>query len=399
MKFKIFSLAAIFFVTLFACGCLANAENPNSTDNSAQIHENVDAVKNNLSSTQSNGKFTKAEDVDKVEEILRSMSLTEKIGQMMIVGVHGTAVNDDIKYILNQYHYGGIIFFDRNMQSKAQVKSFVDELNAVANEKVPLCIALDEEGGRVSRMKEALEVMPSQQKIGDSGDPTEAYHTARQLSKNLREIGVNINFAPVADVGPDTRHFSNDTQVVTNFISEAARGYDDEKFFYCLKHFPGIGKSKVDPHKELSEIDDDKSTLDVEELPPFKKVIDEHKYDHSNFMVMMGHLRYPALDAENPASISPAIITGLLRDELGFKGVIITDDLEMGATKDHHDNIGVNAIKAGADIALVCHEYPSQEKVYLSILEAVQRGEISEERINESVRRILKMKLKLMNQN
>ena len=396
MKLKIFSLAAIFFVTLFACGCLANAENTTSKDNSAQINENVDAVKNNLSSAQSGGKFTKAEDIDPVEEILQSMSLTEKVGQMMIVGVHGTAVNDDIKYILNQYHYGGIIFFDRNMQSKAQVKSFVDELNAVANEKVPLFIALDEEGGRVSRMKEALEVMPSQQEIGNSGDPTYAYDTARQLSQNLREIGVNINFAPVADVGPDTRHFSTNTDVVTDFISYAAQGYDNEKFFYCLKHFPGIGKSKIDPHKDISEIDDDIDTLYVEELPPFKEVIDHH--DHSNFMVMIGHLRYPALDPENPASISPAIITGLLRNELGFKGVIITDDLEMGATKDYHDNIGVNAIKAGVDIALVCHEYPSQEKVYLSILEAVQRGEISEERINESVRRILKMKLKLMNQ-
>ena len=396
MKLKILSLAAIFFITVFTCGCFANAEDSSATDKSAQINENVDAVKNNLSSSQSDDKFTKAEEVDPVEEILQSMSLTEKVGQMMLVGVHGTAVNDDIKYILNQYHYGGIIFYDRNMESKAQVKSFVDELNAVANEKVPLFIALDEEGGRVSRMKESLEVMPSQQEIGDSGDPTYAYDTARHLSQNLREIGVNLNFAPVADVGPDTRSFSIYPDIVTDFISQSAQGYDDEKFFYCLKHFPGIGKSKVDPHKEISEIYDDKYTLDVEDLPPFQKVINEH--DNSNFMVMIGHLRYPALDAENPASISPAIITKLLRDELGFNGVIITDDLEMGATKDYHDNIGVNAIKAGADIALVCHEYPAQEKVYLSILEAVQRGEISEDRINESVRRILKMKLKLMNQ-
>ena len=395
MKLKIFSLASIFFITAFICGCLANAEDSSTTDKSAQINENVDAVRNNLSSTQGNVAFTRADDYDEVEKILQSMSLTEKVGQMMLVGVHGTAVNDDIKYILNQYHYGGIIFYDRNMENKTQVKNFVDELNAVANEKVPLFIALDEEGGRVSRMKQDLEVMPSQQEIGDSGDPTYAYDTAIQLSKNLREIGVNLNFAPVADVGPDTRSFSIYPDVVTDFISQSAKGYDDENFFYCLKHFPGIGKSKVDPHKEISEIYDDKYTLDVEELPPFKKIISEH--DNSKFMVMIGHLKYPSLDAENPASISPAIITGLLRDELGFNGVIITDDLEMGATKDYHDNIGINAVKAGVDIALVCHEYASAEKVYLSILEAVQRGEISEERINESVRRILRMKLQLMN--
>ncbi|MBQ7628883.1 MAG: glycoside hydrolase family 3 protein, partial [Selenomonadaceae bacterium] len=130
-----------------------------------------------------------------------------------------------------------------------------------------------------------------------------------------------------------------------------------------------------------------------EDVAPFKKVIAEN--DNSKFMVMMGHLKYTALDNENPASISHAIITGLLREKLNFSGVIITDDLEMGATKDYHENIGVKAIKAGADIALVCHEYPRQEEVYLGILEAVKRGEIPESRINESVRRILKMKLQL----
>ncbi len=370
MKVKIFSLTVIFFIAVLICGCLANAENS----------------KNN----------SKLEEVkpDPVEEILKSMTLAEKVGQMMIVGVHGTTINDDIKFILNQYHYGGIIFFDRNMETKPQVKKFVEDLNAVANEKVPLFIALDEEGGRVARMKHALEVMPSQQEVGNSGDVNQAYDYAKRTARNLREIGVNINFAPVADVGNDTRSFSNDPNITADFVSSAAKGYDDEKFFYCLKHFPGIGKSKIDPHKAISEIYDTKNILDVEDLPPFKKVISEN--DNSNFMVMMGHLKYTALDADNPASISPAIITGLLRNELNFQGVIITDDLEMGATANYHDNIGVNAIKAGVDIALVCHEYPAQEKVYLSILEAVQRGEISEDRINESVRRILKMKLRYL---
>ena len=369
MKLKIFSLAAIFFIVTLTCGCMVNAENSTEKKSSAQIKP------------------------DPVEELLKSMSLAEKVGQMMIVGIHGTTINDDIKFILNQYHYGGIIFFDRNMENKAQVKKLADDLQAVANQKLPLFIALDEEGGRVARMKHDLEVMPSQQEIGISGDVNQAYDYAKRTARNLREIGVNINFAPVADVGSDKRSFSTDPNITAEFVSSAAKGYDAEKFLYCLKHFPGIGKSKVDPHKAISEINDDKNILDAVDLLPFKKVLSEH--DNSNFMVMMGHLKYPALDAENPASISPAIITGLLREELNFNGVIITDDLEMGATNNYHDNIGVNAIKAGIDIALVCHEYPSQEKVYLSILEAVQRGEISEERINESVRRILKMKLNL----
>ena len=372
MKSKFLSIIAIFLIVAFTGGCLANAEN--------KAEKNV---------------AEKVEKPDPVEEILKSMTLTEKIGQLVLIGVHGTDVNDDIKYLLNQYHFGGVIFFDRNMENKAQVKKFVDNLNAVANEKVPLFIALDEEGGRVARMKHDLQVMPSEQEVGNTGNVDEAYKCAKQTAKNLREIGVNINFAPVADVGRDTRDFSTDPQIVSAFTSSAAKGYESENFLYCLKHFPGIGKSKIDPHKAISDIEDSKEILEVEDLPPFKKVIAEN--DNSKFMVMIGHLKYTAIDDKNPASISPAIITGLLRDELKFDGVVITDDLQMGATDNYSENIGVNAIKAGVDIALVCHEYEVQQKLYLSILDAVKRGEISEERINESVRRILKMKLHLMN--
>ena len=369
MKFKLFNLVAIFFIGILICGCSAKAED-NPKDNPPIAKE------------------------DPVEEILKSMTLAEKIGQMMIVGVHGTAINDDINWILNEYHYGGIILFDRNMENQAQVKQFVDDLQAKANQKVPLFIAIDEEGGRVARMKHDLQVMPSQQEIGESGDVTQAYDCAKLTAQNLRNIGVNINFAPVADVGSkDTRSFSDDPNITAEFVSSAAQGYESEKFFYCLKHFPGIGKSKIDPHQAISDIDDDIDTLAVEDLPPFMKVISEQ--DNSHFMVMIGHLKYTAIDDQNPASISPAIITGILRDELHFQGVVTTDDLEMGATANYTENIGVKAIKAGADIALVCHEYANEAEVYNGILKAVQSGEISEERINESVRRILKMKLQL----
>ncbi|MBQ7628941.1 MAG: glycoside hydrolase family 3 protein, partial [Selenomonadaceae bacterium] len=288
MKLKILSLSALLLIMNLICGCLANAE------------ENLPSQKNSAA---------QIEKPDPVEEILQSMTLEEKVGQMMLVGVHGTQINDDMKFILNQYHYGGIIFFDRNMENKAQVKKLVEDLNAAANQKLPLFIALDEEGGRVARMKHDLQVMPSQQEVGLSGDIRQAYDNAKITAQNLRQIGVNINFAPVADVGLDTRHFSNDAQIVSEFLSSAAKGYESENFFYTLKHFPGIGKSKIDPHKDISDIDDDFQTLMAEDVAPFKKVIAEN--DNSKFMVMMGHLKYTALDNENPASISHAIITGL----------------------------------------------------------------------------------------
>ncbi len=333
---------------------------------------------------------------DPIEEKLNSMTLKEKIGQMVMIGVYGTELNDDIIFSLNNYHFGGVIFFDRNLESVAQAKKFANDIEYAANQKVPLFFATDEEGGRVARGRNFLEVAPSQESIGLSGHPTNATFWAKHNATILKSIGVNINFAPVADVGShDTRSFGDNAQFVAEYVDAAAKGYEAENFLYTLKHFPGIGKSKIDPHKEISSVEDSKAILDAEDLPPFRKIIREH--DNSRFMIMVGHLRYDALDPVNSASLSPAVMTGLLRNELGFSGVVITDDLEMGAIKNNTDlpSLGVKMILAGGDIALVCHNYESQQIVYNSILEAVQRGEISEERINESVRRILRMKAHL----
>ena len=326
------------------------------------------------------------------------MSLEEKVGQMMMIGIYGQSVDENIKFMLSQYHFGGVILFDRNMDSKIQVKNFSDELQSVADKKVPLFIALDEEGGRVARMKHALIPPPSQKEIGSTGDFNLAEIYAESISRDLREIGVNINFAPVADVGnDDTRNFSGDANVVYEFVSRAAQGYETEKFFYCLKHFPGLGRGTVDTHKDISTVDASKEVLYAEDLLPFKKIISEH--DNSKFMVMVGHLKYSSLDSENAASLSHEIVTNILRDELDFQGVIITDDLNMGAVSNYEksENVAVKSIKAGADIALICHEYDLQKKAYENILLAVKNGEIPEEQVDESVRRILKMKLNLVN--
>lgn len=333
--------------------------------------------------------------LDPIEATLQSMTLEEKIGQMMMIGFYGTEINDDIKFSLNEFHFGGVIFYDRNLESVAQTKKLSDDLQTLAG-KIPLLVAIDEEGGRVARGKNFLEPAPSQEEIGQTGDPNNANHWAKYNAGLLKKIGVNINFAPVADVGSrDTRSFGSDAQTVANFVEAAANAYESEKFLYTLKHFPGIGKSKIDPHHAPSNVEVTREILDAEDLPPFVKIIRGH--DHSKFAVMIGHLKYNALDAENSASISPTVITGLLRNELGFDGVVITDDLEMGAVKNSADisRIGVLMIQAGGDIALVCHSYDSQQKVYNGILNAVKSGEIPESRIDESVRRILKLKSNL----
>lgn len=371
MKIKLLNLFTVIFIVTFICGCFSE--------------KNITAQN------------IVEEKIDPVEKILQSMTLEEKIGQIIMIGVYGTEMNDDVKFLLNQYKFGGVIFFDRNMDNREQVRNFSAELQSYANQKLPLFIALDEEGGVVARMKHDLTPPPAQSEIGMTGDFNLAKTTAQNISKELRNIGVNINFAPVADVGiNNSRFFSDNGDIVANFVANAAEGYESENFFYCLKHFPGIGLSKIDPHQDISVIDANKNILDTVDLIPFKKIIAEH--DNSKFMVMVGHLKYSALDSENPASLSYAIMKNLLRDELNFQGVVITDDLNMGAVSKYNDieTIGLQSFKAGADILLSCHVYEQQMQIYEKILACVKSGEISEERLNESVRRIIKMKLNLV---
>ena len=378
---KFFKLFALMLTAFLICGCLAEEKVVTADMRGGKI-KNVEPEVETPAS-------------DPIDEILKSMTLEEKVGQMILVGFYGTELNDEIRSALNNLKCGGVILYDRNMESVAQTKKLVDDIQAFANQKVPLFVALDEEGGRVARGKNFLEPAPSQEEIG-YGQPADATHWAKYNVKLLRSVGVNINFAPVADVGSrDTRSFGKDAQLVAEFVEAAAQGYESENFLYTLKHFPGIGKSKVDPHQEVSNVEVSREVLDVEDLPPFTKIIRGH--DNSRFMVMIGHLIYDALDPYTSASLSPIIMTDLLRNELGFTGVVITDDLEMGAIKNNVDlaTLGVKMILAGGDIALICHNYDSQQIVYDSILSAVKRGEISESRIDESVRRILKLKERL----
>lgn len=331
---------------------------------------------------------------EKVDQIVASMSQTEKLGQMVMIGIQGTKVDDDSLYMLNQYHMGGVILFDRNMESLEQVKQLTSDLQAQSNEKVPLFIGIDEEGGDVVRMAEKLTPAPSQKEIGATGDIEQAKTWAIKTAKSLKDMGINVNFAPVADVGSnDKRSYSTDANTVIDFVRAATKGYQQENIIYSLKHFPGIGKGKVDSHIDSSSIDVAKEVLMTEDILPFKTIIDES--DPNDYFILVSHLKYLALDEEYPASLSSKIMTDLLRNEFGYKGIIITDDMEMGAVANHNDfrSIGVKAVKAGADIVLVCHEYEHQQEVYLGLLDAVNSGEISQERIDESVKRIIKVKL------
>lgn len=330
---------------------------------------------------------------EKVDKILSSMSQTEKIGQMMMIGIHGTDVNEDSLFMLHQYHFGGIILFDRNMKNKEQVALLNQHLQEQCEEKISLFIAVDEEGGSVARMKEVLIPPKSQLAIGETGNPENAYKSAYDISLELKKMGFNVNFAPVADLGSfKDRHFSADPDITAEFLSEAAKGYEDGGMIYCLKHFPGIGKGKTDSHDDSVVVDISRDEILKNDIIPFKKIISER--DNEDFMVMISHVTFSKLDKNTPSSISSVIMKDLLRDELNYQGLIITDDMEMGAIAKHYGyrRAAVEAVKAGADIVLMCHEYQHAQEAYEGLLEALENGEISKVQIDNSVRRIIRTK-------
>ena len=335
---------------------------------------------------------------ERADAIVAAMTTNEKIGQMVMIGIHGTELDEDSKTMLRQFHIGGIVYFDRNIKSQDQIKALSEQLQAYAQgeaqQKVPLFLAIDEEGGTVSRGRGVIPAPPSEADIGASGQPERARMSAASTAQALRAAGINLNLAPVADVSSsDARAFSGDAQAAARFTEKAVSGYEQEGMLCALKHFPGIGKGAVDSHQEVSRVDVPRETLEREDLLPFAEIIASQRPE--DFLILVSHLIYPCYDAAHSASQSRAVMTDLLRGRLGYQGIILTDDLEMGAVANHVPlrQAGANAVVAGADIVLVCHEYPHEEEVYLGIKDAVDAGEISEERLDASVRRIVLAKL------
>lgn len=332
-----------------------------------------------------------------VQELMSNMTLQEKIGQMMVVGFQTEEVDDHIKAMISTYHAGGVILFDRNMKTPKQVATLTNNLQDLAQEtknQIPLMMGVDQEGGDIVRMKDQVSPIPSQQELGQKNDKDLVYQAANRNGQELAAMGFNVDFAPVLDLSDtDTRSFGTDPKKAAEFGEAAVSGLNANGLTAALKHFPGNGRSNIDPHLETSSVKADKLDLENGDIYPFKQMV--RNVDNNNFFVMVTHIKYPAYDKENPASISPIIIQELLRKQLGYKGLVVTDDLEMGAVSKYftYEELGVRAVEAGADVLLVCHTLDSQEKMYNGILQAVKEGKISEKRIDESVKRILTHKL------
>lgn len=332
---------------------------------------------------------------EKVDKLVANMSDADKVGQLLMIGIHGKTLNDDAKFMLNEYRVGGIILFDRNMESKDQVKSLITDINKTGKSAglTPLFIGIDQEGGAVARMEDQLIKVPPAEELGK--EPIEqAVSLAKQSGTELKDLGFNINFAPVADLGLTYgRSFSTNPDDVVRYASAVGKAYEEAGLWYSYKHFPGIGKTDVDLHADTSVVPVSKETLLNEDTKVFVDLIKQSK--PNTYAIMVSHAMYPQIDADHPSSLSKAIITDWLRKDMGYNGVVVTDDMDMGALAKHYTfgDMAVQSILAGSDILLVCHEYEHMQEAYNGLMKAVKDGRISKERLDESVKRILLMKM------
>ena len=332
---------------------------------------------------------------EKVDKLVANMSDADKVGQLMMIGIHGKTLNDDAKFMLNEYRVGGIILFDRNMESKDQVKSLITDINKTGKSAglTPLFIGIDQEGGAVARMEDQLIKVPPAEEL--EKEPIEqAVSLAKQSGTELKDLGFNINFAPVADLGLTYgRSFSTNPDDVVRYASAVGKAYDEAGLWYSYKHFPGIGKTDVDLHADTSVVPVSKETLLNEDTKVFVDLIKQSK--PNTYAIMVSHAMYPQIDPDHPSSLSKAIITDWLRKDMGYNGVVVTDDMDMGALAKHYTfgDMAVQSILAGSDILLVCHEYEHMQEAYNGLMKAVKDGRISKERLDESVKRILLMKM------
>lgn len=344
---------------------------------------------------------TPEEKLDKIiDAAIEVMPLEDKVAGLFIVtpesitGV-GTVVQagEGTRDALNKWAVGGLIYFGKNIKSAEQLQEMIS--NTLMYSKYPLFIAVDEEGGQVSRLVQAglAENAGGAHAIGATADPAQAYQAGQEIAGYLGEYGFNLDFAPVADINNvegsiiGDRSYGSDSAIVSSMVVSMVQGLEENGVSSCLKHFPGIGSSVDDTHVGLAGTERTAEQFRTEEFTVFQAGIDAG----ADF-VMVSHMAAPAFTGDNtPCTLSREVVTDILREELGFDGVIITDAMNMGAITEYYaaDEAAILALRAGCDMILMPEDF---EKAYEGVLQAVQDGTISEERINDSLRRIYRIK-------
>ena len=341
--------------------------------------------------------FSKMSIEEKVEYRISEMTIEEKIAQMMIVYYTGDSVDDTLLSVIRSVKPGGFILTADNITTYEKTKSFVQSLQE--NSEIPMIISIDQEGGLVQRLSCLTDVtptnIPNMLSVGNFNDTQFSYNIGKVMAEELRTIGVNLTFAPVVDVLPQngesfigTRSFGSNVEIVSSMSTAIAKGLEENGIIATYKHFPGHGDTTTDSHTSLPVVCKTKDELFSNELIPFENAIKNNAK-----IIMIGHIALPEIIGDStPASLSKEIVTDLLKTEMGFNGLVVTDALNMGALTNEYsyEEIYVKSIEAGVDLLLM----PNGSKKAIEII----KQNVSEERIDQSVRKILNFKYTYLEQ-
>jgi len=351
----------------------------------------------NDTTNYNNNKDTKNH-INDASKIVNSMTIDEKIGQLFIIHYNKPEITEEFKHILETVKPGGFTLFNENIKTYEQTTKLIKDINSTA--KIPMFISIDQEGGRVQRLKSMPGMniinIPSMSKIGESNDENQAYNTGITIANDLKKFSINMNFAPVIDIylNPKNtvigdRSFGNNAETVSKMGLSLANALKSNNIIPVYKHFPGHGNTEKDSHVEIPIITKTKEELYQDELIPFKNAI-----SNNADIIMVGHLALPKITNDyTPASLSKQVVTDLLKNELGYKNLIITDALNMKAITNNYSEKQIYelAINAGVDILLMPND---PILAFNSIKKSLEEGTINETTITKSVEKIIALKLK-----
>jgi beta-N-acetylhexosaminidase len=314
-----------------------------------------------------------------------------RVGQLALVGFAGSSIPQDVRLFAREFDLGGIVLFGRNIEAPEQVSEIAHDAEALADE-LPLWVSTDQEGGRVARLKAPFTVWPSMATLGRSGDAVLAERFARALAAELKAVGISLDFTPVLDIRTNRdntvigdRAISERAEEVARLGSVIIRALQGEGIAACGKHFPGHGDTSVDSHDGLPVVEHPPDRIDRVELVPFKAAIDADVA-----AIMTAHILVPALDDQRPASLSSRIVDGMLKGSLGYRGLVVTDDLAMKAISARYTvpEAAAAAIGAGCDLLLLCSPDPAAQVTAMeAIIYAVEDGIIPFKRVENALTR------------
>jgi len=316
---------------------------------------------------------------------------TQDIGPLLMVGFEGTALSPQTARFIRRHHIGGVILFSRNIESAKQCRALTHEIARLVPE-MPLLVGIDQEGGRVSRLAPPFPQFPSARHLGNLNVVDQTYRTAADMAVLLSSLGIHINFAPVLDVDTNStnpvigdRAFGNTPEQVIRHATAFIAGLQDHGIAACGKHFPGHGDTATDSHHVLPSVVHAPERLHQIEIPPFTAAI-----AHGVACLMTAHVLYPAWDPVWPASLSEKIVTDLLRRDMKYEGVVVSDDLQMrGITQGFSvAQAAVRAVETGSDMLLICHGEDQQQEAVTALAHAAESGMLSEARLLEARMRL-----------